>query len=79
MSATPTDKHCIEWCSGCVERCSMAASSTLLPYNSYADIPRRGIATANIQHFFDMTKHYDKNLKIFADLGDFLGRIVLSR
>ena len=71
MSATPAVKHCVEWCSGCVEWCSMAASSTLLPYNSYADIPRRGIATANIQQFFDMTKHYGKNLKIFTDLGDF--------
>ena len=50
-----------------------------LPYNSYADIPRRGIATANIQQIFDMTKDYGKNLKIFADLGDFLGRVVLSR
>ena len=30
-------------------------------------------ATANIQQFFDMTKHYEKNLKFFTDLGDFLG------
>ena len=28
---------------------------------------------ANIQQFFELTKHYDKNLKIFTDLGDFLG------
>ena len=72
MSATPADKHCVERCSGCVEWCNMAASSTLLPYSSYADIPRRGIATANIQQIFDMTKDYGKNLKIFANLGVFL-------
>jgi hypothetical protein len=53
MSATPADKHCVEWC-------NMAASSILLPYNSYADIPRRGIATANIQQFFDLSKEMIK-------------------
>ena len=36
--------------------------------------PWRGLNTsAKIQQFFDMTKHYGKNLKIFANLGDFLG------
>ncbi len=34
---------------------------------------------ANIQHFFDMTKHYGKNLKIFADLSVFLVQNVKCR
>ena len=35
--------------------------------------PDVGLSAANIQQFFELTKHYDKNLKIFANLGDFLG------
>ena len=34
--------------------------------------PDVGLSTANIQQFFELTKHYDKNLKIFANSGDFL-------
>ena len=42
--------------------------------------PWRGLNTgANIQHFFDMTKHYSRNLKIFADLGVFLVQNVKCR
>ena len=64
MSATPTDKHCIEWCSGCVEWCSMAASSTHFTLQLLRRHPRRGIATANIQHFFYMGKEkYKKYAK----------------
>ena len=79
MSATPTDKHCIEWCRGCVEWCSKLQHAHIFTLQLLRRHPSAWNCAANIQQFFELTKHYDKNLKIFADLGDFLGRIVLSR
>ena len=72
MSATPTDKHCIEWCNNCVELCSMAASTHKFYPTTLTQTSPAWNCAANIQHFFDMTKDYCKNINICTKKGNFL-------